>query len=192
MLVLPIARNVSCHGCRSHSAQTEHCALWVSLTWLHSSPWSVVLDPREKDEMWLSCWDALHRLEAPVPLCFFYCHLISFPPFSEVQRKSLLHTREADKVLKGLQTFLYLSGLETKARLCKENFCLDVTRKKTQPTEQVPIASNGTIWGFSSFPAQLLIAYMQFCCNTNLSALKKTKKNPVLCYLIWWLIILNR
>lgn len=38
---------------------------------------------------------------------FFYCHLISFPPFSEVQRRSLLHTREADKVLKVFQTFLH-------------------------------------------------------------------------------------
>lgn len=76
--------------------------------------------------MWVSCGDALHRLEAPVPLCFFYGHLISFLPSSEMQRRSLLQTKEADKVLKGLQTLLHLFGLETKAWLSKENFCLDV------------------------------------------------------------------
>lgn len=91
-----------------HGQNTGLC-LWVSPAWLHSSPWSVVLDSGEKDEMWVSCRDPLHRLEAPVPLCFFYCHLISFPPSSEMQRRSLLHTREADKMLKGLQTLFIWS-----------------------------------------------------------------------------------
>lgn len=178
-------------GATQHRQNTALC-LWGSPAWLHSSPWSVGLDSGEKDEMWVSCWDALHRLEAPVPLCFFYCHLISFPPFSEVQRRNLLHTREADKVLKGLQTFLYLSALETKTWLGKENSCLDVKLPSQYWKKPNQLISPLRIWWDNlrlfSFPAQLLIAYMQFCCNTNLSDIK----NPVFCYLIWWLMILNR
>lgn len=150
MLVIPIARVFfqSCQemstamaaGATEHRQNTVLC-LWVSLTWLHSSPWSVLLDSGQKDEMWLSCWDALHRLEAPVPLCFFYCHLISFPPFSEVQRRSLLHTREADKVLKGLQTFIFLvlrakpGSVRKLLPRCKAALS---TLKKTQPLSKFP------------------------------------------------------
>lgn len=163
-------------GATQQKQNTELC-LWVSLAWLHSSPWSVVLDSGEKDEMWVSCWDVLHRLEAPVALCFFYCHLISFPPFSEVQRRSLLHTTEADKVLKGLQTFLYLYGLENKAWISKGTFCPDVKPrsqywKYPNQLSKSPKHLMGQ-FEFFPFPAQLLIAYMQFCCNTHLPALKK-------------------
>lgn len=63
----------------------------------------------QKSEIWVSCWDTLHRLEAHVPLCFLYCHLISFLPFSEdKQRRSLLRTRDAAEEVRGLQIFLYL------------------------------------------------------------------------------------
>lgn len=175
-----------------HRQNTGLC-LWVSPAWLHSCPWSVVLDSGE-DEMWVSCGDALHRLEAPIPLCFFYGHLISFLPSSEMQRRSLLQTKEADKVLKGLQTLLHLFGLETKAWLSKENFCLDVKLpsqywKKPNQLIESPKHLMGQFMGF------FLPCTASYCLHAVLLQYQSPcfkKKIPAFCYLIWWLTILNR
>lgn len=78
-------------------------------------------------EVWVSCWDDLHRLEAPVPLRFLYCHLLSFLLFSEEkQRRSLLQTRDADEVVRGFQTFIYLSWSRDQSLARRDNLCLDV------------------------------------------------------------------
>lgn len=83
----------------------------------------------EKDEICVSGRDALHSLEARIPPWLLHRaggHSVSSLPLSGArQRRSLLHTRNVDEAVRGIQAFVWTS-LEARACRNRENLCLDV------------------------------------------------------------------